>query len=316
MILTKDIQGTPMPEKSKTRLPKLLQVVQFVVPHETEPLLGEYAAAQELDCSTWRLPEADMVTVRVYCHTRRAAELCRRQLRRELPTWFEGIAGAAEGLEQAEIVALPREDWSESWKQYFHAFRASPRLIVKPSWEPYASQAGDIVLELDPGMSFGTGYHGTTKACLQLIDEFSAGREGQSFLDAGCGSGILALAAWKLGLRPVVAFDNDPSAVAIAAENLQRNNAAGVSTFTGDLALWTPPQLFTFVAANILAPVLIAHATQVAGFLAPGPSSCLILSGILEAQYPEVKACYEKLGFRERAFRLIEGWASGCFSRA
>ena len=303
-----------MSSKATTKTPKLLHVVQFELPLAAEVVLSEYTAVEELDCSTWRLPEAEVMTARFYCRSHRAALSLRARLRRELPAWLDEAAAA--GLAKAEIVALPREDWTESWKQFFHPFRASPRLVVKPSWEKFDSQAGDIILELDPGMSFGTGYHGTTKGCLQLIDEFSHGREGQSFLDAGCGSGILALAAWKLGLRPVMAFDNDPQAVAIAAENLHLNGADGVTAFTADLATWQPPQPFRLVVANILAPVLIAHAARVVAFLAPGPDPAyLILSGILEAQYAEVKACYEKLGLRETAFRLLEGWASGCFVR-
>ncbi|MBM4165218.1 MAG: methyltransferase domain-containing protein, partial [Lentisphaerae bacterium] len=136
--------------------------------------------------------------------------------------------GAALGLTLAPAVSqLAREDWTESWKRFFHVERVSRRVVIRPVWESYTAQPGEVVIDIEPGMSFGTGRHGTTRACLEFLDHISGQRAGGSMLDMGCGSGILAIGAAKLGFHPVCGFDNDPDAVAIARDNARLN---GVTT--------------------------------------------------------------------------------------
>ena len=124
-------------------------------------------------------------------------------------------AAAAQGLGEREVSfeALPREDWAESWKRFFHVLRVSPRVTVRPPWEPYEPERPDeVVVTIEPGMSFGTGLHGTTQACLRFLESLAddAARSGGaplSVADLGCGSGILSIAALRLGFAPVRGVD-------------------------------------------------------------------------------------------------------------
>jgi ribosomal protein L11 methyltransferase len=221
--------------------------------------------------------------------------------------------GAALGLTLAPVVSrLAREDWTESWKRFFHVEHVSERVVIRPVWEPYAARPGEVVIDIEPGMSFGTGRHGTTRACLEFIDRISARRAGGSMLDMGCGSGILAIGAAKLGFHPVRGFDNDPDAVAIARDNARLN---GIEADLDVCELADNDGRADLVVANILAPVLIGQAEGIARAVLPGPDGALVLSGILEAQYPGVLAAFERLGFHEQASRTIEGWRSGWLSR-
>lgn len=212
---------------------------------------------------------------------------------------------------------LPREDWAESWKRFFHAERVSPRVIVRPSWEPFPAGPEDCDVVLDAGMCFGTGQHGTTRACIRFLDTLAAeGRTG-SLLDAGCGSGILAIAAAKLGFAPVSAFDCDGAAVDQAADNARVNGVAeAIRLETADLFAYTPAAPFDVVAANIEAPVLLAAADRLAERLcAPRPGAALLLAGLLDRQYPEVRAAFQRRGFAERARLTLDDWTSGLFER-
>jgi ribosomal protein L11 methyltransferase len=212
------------------------------------------------------------------------------------------------------VDSVRKQDWAECWKEHFHTFRASRRIVVKPSWEDFTPEnAEDIILELDPGMSFGTGYHGTTRACLEFMDDLADELGPVSFLEAGCGSGILSLAAVKLGLSPVVAFDHDPQAVMCAKENLELAGIEGVDVSTADVAEFAAPEPFALVAANILAHILDTYAESVAAFVAP--DGHLLLAGILTEQYPKLKARYEALGFEELRSRTINEWTSGVYRR-
>jgi ribosomal protein L11 methyltransferase len=290
-----------------------ISVVQFTVAVEAVPLVEEILTAQGLAFAVWRNPEATVSAARVYCGDRDEAE----QQQQELAHIFGRIPGLAEQIRDWNVREEKREDWAETWKAYFHAFRASERLVVKPSWEPWQGSDDDIIVELDPGMSFGTGYHGTTRACLGFIDELAHRLGCVSFLDAGCGSGILSLAAWKLGYRPVVGFDHDPQAVQAARENLLAAGIAEPEIHLADLENAQFPQTFRVVAANILAPVLISHADRLLGFLDRlSHPSYLILSGILNAQYAEVKNRFESLGLREIDCRTVDEWTSGCYEAA
>ena len=113
------------------------------------------------------------------------------------------------------------QDWAENWKRYYKPFRAGERIVVKPSWEPYEPFPEDLVIEMDPGMAFGTGTHETTYMCLQMLERYV--RPGSACIDVGTGTGILAIAAAKLGARDVLAIDLDEQAVAVAKENIRKN---------------------------------------------------------------------------------------------
>jgi ribosomal protein L11 methyltransferase len=198
------------------------------------------------------------------------------------------------------VDCVPDEDWSETWKRFFHAIRVSDRIVVKPSWEPFDPAAASCVIELDPGMSFGTGQHATTQACLRMIDALCGEFPAASFLDIGCGSGILAIAAAKLGCREVTALDCDEIAVRTTRENLIRNGVAtDVECRVADASNPALPRTFDIVTANILADVLVRHAAPIAATVSSRPAGGrLILAGILQSQGGAVRAAYERQGFR------------------
>jgi ribosomal protein L11 methyltransferase len=211
-----------------------------------------------------------------------------------------------------EIEESPDRDWQDAWKEHFHTMKVSPRLTVAPTWEPETGAEGEIVVRLDPGMSFGTGQHPTTQACLAILDQLGdSGRDG-SLCDVGCGSGILSIAAAKLGFSPVLAFDNDPLAVKIAKENLALNGVDDVDVQQVDLAKeMDAVTQCDVVVANMLANLLDAFASSIAARLKPGAESRLILAGMMgEGQYAWTRAMFEKRGLREIAHQYDGDWVS------
>ncbi len=233
----------------------------------------------------------------------------------DAPRAAEALAAAGRivGLELAPATgSIPDEDWKFSYRKHFKVEVISPRLVVRPPWESVAPAPGQKVLTLDPGIAFGTGQHPTTRACLDAIDALAAEDAGRTFLDVGCGSGILAIAAALEGFREVRGFDNDPDAVRNANENAAANGL-GALFFEGDLSAPDVTAPADVVAANVLAPVLVRFAREVGAFVNPGGR--LILSGILDEQYGEVRDAYAALGFAEISSRLIGEWRTGLFSR-
>lgn len=190
---------------------------------------------------------------------------------------------------------VAEEDWAHAWKQYFKPQRIGERLVVKPSWEPFVPGPDDVILELDPGMAFGTGLHATTRLCLRALETHL--RPGMTVADVGTGSGILAVAAAKLGAAFVTATDNDPLAVGIARENAARN---GVSSLVAVAEAQDPPAgPFDIVLANILPDVILGMADALAASVAPG--GWLIASGIIHARAADVRD-----GLSARGMAVVE----------
>ena len=222
-------------------------------------------------------------------------------------------AGRVVGLELAPVTGtIPDEDWKLSYRKHFKTEVISPRLVVRPPWEAVTPVPGQKVLTLDPGIAFGTGQHPTTRACLDAIDALAAENADRTFLDVGCGSGILSIAAALEGFRDVHGFDNDPDAVRNANENAEANGLGALFS-DGDLSVPGTAAPADVVAANVLAPVLVRFAREVGALVNPGGR--LILSGILDEQYAEVRDAYAALGFTEISNRLIGEWRTGLFAR-
>jgi ribosomal protein L11 methyltransferase len=199
--------------------------------------------------------------------------------------WFQERpdAAAAQGALGGELAEVPDEDWGEGWKKDFRPIDVG-RVRVRPSWIDEPTPAGKVEVVLDPGMAFGTGSHGTTSLCLAALSDVLAERPGASVLDVGTGSGLLAIAARKLGAGRVAANDNDPVAVDVARENAARNGATVELTA---LPVERIPGTFDVVVANILANVLVELAPALCAKVAPG--GVLLLSGILTPQEDEVR---------------------------
>jgi len=203
---------------------------------------------------------------------------------------------------------LLEEDWGAGWKEHFHPFHVAPLLVIKPSWEPYEPRAGEAVIEMDPGMAFGTGLHASTRLALGLIEVICAGAPPDCALDVGTGTGILAMAAALRGAALVIAIDSDPDAVAAARENVARNSLAErVSVSSRDLGAIEGK--FDLIAANITADVLLPLAPRLVERLSPG--GALVLAGLLAGEQTiEVRAAYEGRGLLCAGERREGEWAA------
>ena len=187
------------------------------------------------------------------------------------------------GALSVSMQGVKEEDWAENWKQYYKPFRIGRHMVVKPTWEPWDAQKDDLIIEIDPGMAFGTGTHETTSMCVGMIEKYYAGG---SLLDVGTGSGILAIAAARLGAKDIVAVDIDPDAVRVARENVEHNGLGGViDVRKGDL-LQGLSRTFDFAVANILAPVICMLAAPLKKHLNPGGR--FVCSGIISEAEEDV----------------------------
>ena len=209
--------------------------------------------------------------------------------------------------EQIELRELPDQDWTRAWMDRYQPMRFGARLWVYP-WniEPDERDAGDVVLRLDPGLAFGSGTHATTALCLEWLEALDL--RGTTVLDYGCGSGILAIAALKLGAALALGVDNDPQALLASGDNAERNGVAGRLLLHAPETL--PPQRCDVLVANILAAPLLALAPRLLAALAPGAP--FALSGILSGQAEEVRARYAALGATGLAIDVREDWARIC----
>ncbi len=209
-----------------------------------------------------------------------------------------------------------REDWAESWKRHFKPLEIGSALLIQPSWVRRRPRKGQAVVVLDPGLSFGTGHHATTGFCLkQLVAVRKAGSP-QSFLDIGTGSGILAIAAAKLGCSPVRCFDFDPEAVRVAKANAAQNEVAHlVKPVRRDLTKLPPTSATRYhvVCANLIYDLLIAERDRILNRLRP--DGMLVLAGILQTQFAKVERAYQQAGLKLIATEVEKEWQSGAFVR-
>lgn len=200
---------------------------------------------------------------------------------------------------------VKEEDWSENWKQYYKPFRIGDHLVVKPTWESWEAQPGDLIIEIDPGMAFGTGTHETTAMCVALIEKYY---RGGTLLDVGTGSGILAIAAARLGARDIVAVDIDPDAVRVAKENVAHNGLSDrIDVKKGDL-LQDLSQSFDFAVANILAPVICMLAAPLKKHLNAG--GVFVCSGIISEAEQDVRDALLSAGYIIDEVRRKGDWAA------
>jgi ribosomal protein L11 methyltransferase len=210
-----------------------------------------------------------------------------------------------------ELRQVAEEDWAEAWKAHFKPLKVTSRLVVRPPWEEYAGAPGELVITIHPGMAFGTGRHPTTVLCLRALEEvwdqdLPMDLQPWQTLDVGTGTGILALAAARLGAR-VLAIDVDPEAVAAALENV-RLNALEDRIWVEAAPLGSLRQQFALILANITAPDLLELAEALAGRLISG--GALIISGFLADDLPAIQARYLALGLKETGVLTEENWVS------
>ncbi len=182
-------------------------------------------------------------------------------------------------------------DWGEEWKKYFHPLRVGKKIIIKPTWEHYRPADDDIVIEIDPGMAFGTGQHASTMMCLEAMEDIFAqnGAPRRKVLDVGTGTGILGIAAAKMGAGRVVCLDIDEKAIEIACENAILNRVEKkLAIKKGDVS--SLHDSFNLILANLTAKLLIAISGDLANLLKPG--GYLAISGIIEQNRKEIEDCF------------------------
>jgi ribosomal protein L11 methyltransferase len=244
-----------------------------------------------------------------YFESREQAQTAWKRLRGASPGgWFSG---------EPEIGELRDTDWRNSYRAHFKAWKFG-RLHWVPEWERagFVLPAGEEVLWLDPGMAFGTGNHETTRLVVERLVDFACmhGVKGR-VIDAGCGSGILALSAAKLGFRKVMAFDNDPLAIEVSRENAERNGLGGcVEFFTGDLLAGLTGSRGELLLANIQADVLVRFARELCAAVTQGGQ--LVLSGILSHELEAVRAPFAAVAVDWRMeSRALGEWADLVLTR-
>ncbi len=197
------------------------------------------------------------------------------------------------GKGQLIVTQIDEEDWVNSWKRYFKPFRVGHRIVVKPTWEKYYGESNDLIVEIDPGMAFGTGDHETTYLCLELIEKYI--KQKDNVVDVGCGSGILGIAAAKLGADRVFCIDIDENACKVARENVLLNNVERLVTVKKGNLLDAIKEKSDIIIANIIADVIITLADRVVGLLSSG--GCFISSGIIIDRKHDVIKSLEKNNF-------------------
>ena len=206
------------------------------------------------------------------------------------------------------ISGVCEEDWANSWKAYYKPIEIGEKIVIVPAWEKYTAPEGKLVVRMDPGMAFGTGSHETTRLVIGLLEKYI--KQGQRVLDVGCGSGILAICAAKLGAKECRAYDIDPVAVKVARENVKDSGLTNVTCDTSDLLRGVDKTGGTYdvICANIVADIIIRMTPDVGELM--GDNSVILASGIICERADDVISCFEKHGLKivERAEE--NGWCA------
>jgi ribosomal protein L11 methyltransferase len=296
---------------------EIIWKISIATAAESEDAVGELLATLVAPGpSTYTDADTGVPTVSVYTKT------APKNVATTKAALHRGLAGIKScGLDvgpgRVSIVRLPRENWAESWKRHFPPLEIGTKLLVKPSWSKRKPRTGQVLVTLDPGLSFGTGQHPTTEFCLrEIVRHFNTYRP-QSLLDMGTGSGILAIAAAKLGYAPVHAFDFDPQCVRVARANVATNRAEKkIRISRADLTKLPrrSSRQYDVVCANLLANILIAERNRILARVKPG--GILVVAGILKREFNEVATAYHAAGMKLIASQAQKEWQSGTFARA
>jgi ribosomal protein L11 methyltransferase len=283
------------------------------VPAEAEEAALEWMGSVfQAGASSYRKADAPLATISVYCPTPPDARLLGR-VRDSLGRLRSSRASVRWG--QVRVRRVRRENWAESWKRHFKPLVIGRRLLIRPSWSRRRAETGQRVVILDPGLSFGTGHHPTTEFCLRQVAARLAREGTDSFLDLGTGSGILAIAAAKLGCRRIDAMDHDPDAIRVARQNARRNRV-------GPRVRWRIEDLrqlplraartYDLVCANLTSDLLIAQRRRIVARVRPG--GVLVLAGILRREFGLVAEAYTGMGLVLVTRSSSGEWTSGRFA--
>lgn len=215
---------------------------------------------------------------------------------------------------KVECTGVSEEDWADSWKKYYKPIKTGEKLVIVPLWEKYEAGEDEIVVLMDPGMAFGTGTHETTRLCAALLEKYL--KRGDKMLDVGCGSGILAICASKLGAASCFACDIDPNAVRVAKENVEINKTENVTVAVSDLLAGTDriDGGYDICCANIVADVIIRMAPAIGDYISD--DGVLIVSGIITERADETVSALSDSGWKLVDERRENGWFAGVLKKA
>ena len=279
------------------------QEISIAVPHEyVEPI--SYLFSRYGRVLTMESEGPGRVMLRTYLPAASRQRLARIEVGVKLVSLLEPLGDLI-------VKEVPEQDWQNSWKSHFNLLKIGRRIVIKPSWIDYQSQPGEVIIDIDPGMGFGTGYHPTTHTCLQALEQWVA--IAASVLDLGTGSGILSIASLGLGAARVVALDIDSQAVRAARQNFRRTGTTRQVT----LALGSLPHgaagsgQFDLAVANISARAICDRAPFICSTL--GPQGVLIASGMMRDQAPEVVGSLKELGYSSIQEWSQDDWVTLAF---
>lgn len=219
------------------------------------------------------------------------------------------------GQHRISLARIRRRDWVNSWRHHFKPLAVGSKLLLKPSWSRQRPRKGQAMVVLDPGLSFGTGHHATTAFCLRQLAARRRPVQAQSCLDVGTGSGILAIAAAKLGYQPVDALDFDPEAIRVARTNARRNGVSGRIHFRQQDLAKLPRRShrkYSLICANLLAGLLLSERQRLLARLSA--DGVLVAAGVLKSEFVRVQSAFESGGLRLVTNRAQDEWHSGAFS--
>ncbi len=222
---------------------------------------------------------------------------------------------ATNGIDgKIDISGVHEDDWANAWKAYYKPIKIGEKIVIVPAWEKYEAQDGEIIVRMDPGMAFGTGSHETTRLVIGLLEKYIKG--GESVLDVGCGSGILAICASKLGSGDCRAYDIDPTAVKVARENIKDSGQTNITCDRSDLLRQVEMQDsgYDVICANIVADIIIRMTPDVGRYMAD--DGVLLASGIILERSEDVISCFEKYGFKIVEKSVDNGWCALAVKKA
>jgi ribosomal protein L11 methyltransferase len=257
--------------------------IKLNIPHHNMEEISGYLFAQ--GCEGINLTEND---VQIYFSDHRWTE----EIQLGLIDYIQEIVPAF-GPRDMKIVNVSDQDWNKNWKEFFKPIKVTNKVVIKPPWEDYNERTGEQVIVINPQMAFGTGHHESTQLVILALEKWI--KEGMHVLDAGTGSGILAILAEKLGAESVLAFDNDPAAVKNAFENARLNSTTNRVKFYLAGPENLHPSEYDLVLANINRNVLIKYADIFPHFLKSGGK--IIISGILRPDEAQILKVYKQAGF-------------------
>lgn len=277
---------------------------------EDPELVNDYITSGKWDYTDIPIAkETEVVVEKAYLPVNGELEGRIQTLRQEIKALeSRGVNTAPAVLTTAE---LQDEDWSDTWKQYFHTEKPGERVVIKPTWEEYEPKDDEVVIELDPGAAFGTGTHATTSMCIRQLEKLV--KPGMTVFDVGTGSGILSIISAKLGAKNIQAVDYDDSVLKIVEENLEQNNVQEIISVAQSDLMQNVHGKAELVIANIIADIIIRLFDQLDEHLEQGGT--LLTSGIIEDRIEDVLAAAEKHGYGVVERLENKGWACITFKR-